>query len=149
MGRGGQQREVGKHGSGKAQWGHLQMFAPNECPVGLWASRMQATGPDPEPTHPVFTPGPACGYKLPKNPVPAHNLEPMLAQKGDMLCGWRAHHQITTKTAPTGDWRGAGFMLLWSASAPGGDPTSSPPPGEELEMFPAPSVRCRPGSSFP
>lgn len=36
----------------------------------------------------------------------------MLAQKGDMLCGWRGHHQITTKTAPTGDWRGAGFRLL-------------------------------------
>lgn len=53
----------------------------------------------------------ACGYKLPESPVSRSQFGTrMLTQEGDVLCGWRGHHQSTTKTAPTGDRRGGCFQ---------------------------------------
>lgn len=136
---------------GRHRWGHLQVFAVNECPLGLWASPMQATGPGPEPAHPVFTFWTwLVVISCPKAQFPAHSLEPgCWLRKGTCCVDGGDTTKVQQRLHLLGTGGGAAFRLLWSASAPGGDPTLCPPPREELEMFPALFVRCRPGSSFP
>lgn len=86
----------------------------------------------------------------PKAQFPAHSLEPgCWLRKGTCCVDGGDTTKVQQRLHQLGTRGGAAFRLLWSASAPGGDPTPSPPPREELEMFPAPFVRCRPGSSFP
>lgn len=88
---------------------------------------MQATAPGLEPTHPVFTPGPACGYKLPQNPVPAHNLElDVSSERGHAV--WVEgtppnYHKDCTYWGLEGGWFQAaviGFCTRWG---PNPEPT--------------------------